>query len=75
MMNVDVKNITAALLANEWVTVQKGTFDIGDNVWYQSEGRQFPVAIGLKVPVTASWKTEKNDMITCPLTSILAVKW
>ncbi len=75
MANVDVKNISAVLLATEWVTVQKGTFDIGDSVWYETKGRQFPVAIGLTVPMSASWKTDKNDVITCPLTSVLAVKW
>ena len=74
---VDVTGIKAVLLVDGWSPVLEDSFEVGVVRYQMLGGRQIPVSPPKAAGVTeaATWKTQGNSMITCPLSAIQAIKW
>jgi hypothetical protein len=75
-LRIDEDSVVAVLLADGWHQVKQGTSFALDAYEYESGGRQTLVGGSVTgVPGTgASWIEPGGTIISCPLTSVLAVR-
>ena len=69
---IPIEKVNEVLLLDGWHSVQANSFKV---VSYEYTDGQRLIVGGQAVPTTgASWSEASGEQVTCPLTSILAVK-
>lgn len=71
-VGIPIEKVSEVLLQDGWHSVQEKSFKV---VSYEYTDGQRVIVGGQAVPTTgASWCEASGEQVTCPLTSILAVK-
>jgi len=73
---IDIDKVEGVLLADGWHDVDGASFTV--DVYEFVQGEQLLVGGGqvAGVPSTgATWRERNGDVLACPLTAILAVRW